>query len=130
MRILEIAGFMLIFTLTLSALNAIGIFGSNVNVNVTYNYTKPGQAINQTMPPSMNMTSPAYTGWMSWVQLFYVLSKLPEIFQPAYHLGGYLHNLIPIIPWELCAMLTTVVDILNLIAVIQIIRGITFKWMK
>jgi hypothetical protein len=130
MRILEIAGFMLIFTLTLSALNAIGIFGSNLNVNVTYNYTNPGQAINQTMPPSMNMTSPAYTGWMSWVQLFYVLSKLPEIFQPAYNLGGYLHSLIPIIPWELCAMLTTVVDILNLIAVIQIIRGITFKWMK
>ena len=129
MRILEISGFMLIFALTLSAINAVGIFGS-APLEVSYNYTTPGRLVNETMPPATNMTSGEYTGWMSWLQLIYVLSKLPEIFQPAYNLGGYLHSIMPIIPWQLCAVITVVVDILNLIAVLQIIRGVTFKWMK
>ena len=129
MRILDIAIFTLVFSLTLSALNGLNMF--NVEFRHETNYTLP-QPPNYTgiLPQKTNMTEGEYIGWNFFLGTIYILTSLPKIFQPAYNLGGYLKSLFPIIPDSLCLTLTILVDTLNLIAILQVLRGVTFKWMQ
>lgn len=129
MRILDIAVFTLIFSLTLSALNGLNMF--NVNYRHEVNYTPP-QPPNYTsiLPRNTTMTEGEYIGWNFFLGTIYVLTNLPRILQPAYNIGGYLKSLLPILPDSLCLILTILVDTLNLIAILQVLRGVTFKWMQ
>jgi len=54
----------------------------------------------------------------------YTIWDLPKILQPMYDFGGFLKGMFPILPDSLRIVLTMLIDVLNLIAILQIIRRI------
>lgn len=54
----------------------------------------------------------------------YTIWDLPKILQPIYDFGGYLKGMLPILPDSLRIVLTMLIDVLNLIAILQIVRGV------
>lgn len=128
MRVLSIAFFVLTFTLLASAYNAMNIFNVQGVHRVNYNFSRPNYS--GLMPLKANITEGEYLGWNFYLGTIYVLTRLPEVFQPTYDIGGYLKKLIPILPSGLCLALTILVDFLNLVALLQILRGVSFKWMR
>ena len=117
MRILDIAIFMLIFNLFLGFFsNVYGVASPEANATIP----SMVEGLNGTVE---NMTEAQFMAWQWQVQVVNAWNTLWNILAAAFALGFFLQHLFPFIPVELAAIITTIVDAIYIVGVVQFISG-------
>ena len=148
MRIVRIAVFMLIFTMTMGALDGLGLFGGGVSIEYESselvivlqngtNYTIKGVPTPEEARPLMapNFGIPiidqiAAIIWQAYEVFRRTWYLLENIFSAAFLTGQYLKSLIPIIPDSLANLITTVVNVTYIAGIVQWFTGRSFKQLE
>ena len=126
MRILDIAVFMLVFTMSLGALDSLGMFSGAVSTNnTTVNITAD---VSELTPSNATLTGIQI--WTLWSMLVKAWDLLSKALSAAFLTGYYLKQLVPIIPNELATMITVTVNVVYILGFVQFITNRAFKMMK
>ena len=146
MRIFEIALFIILFNAALGFVTSIPMFGgTSIQYNSTLSQVIPNatEAVEMFNPgppyADVNSTDSGIFAVLSW-WVFQAWQWVSAILRPAqilinilsatFNIGFYLKSLIPWIPDGLAVLLTTGVDTLYVIGLVQFFSGRNFKTMR
>lgn len=142
MRIFNLSLFLWCFLLSAGAIE-VGmptLFGGENTVSVDTPSLPSSYYINSSFSPiieenetvvdywSVSYYQASITSTISWVVSS--INLLWQVFTPAINLGGWLNDMMPFLPSEFCAALTTIVWIIYLGGIIQFISGRGFRGME
>ena len=129
MKIVSIALFMLIFNLVFGLVTSLPMYGG-VDITVESNVTVVNASAIENINPAENMTLEQFYGYQFQAQVLTPLQILMNVLSSAFLCGHYLKSLIPIIPDSFANLLTTLVNTVYALGLIQFVSGRSMKTMK
>lgn len=152
MRILDVAVFMILFNSIFGIVTSLSLYGG-VNIEVQHNIENYNaseamlslfQSLKQLSESSYNETAPLsilgelikipvafFQGVVQFVyQIVETTRLLTRVLKACFLTGQYLKEFIPIMPDSLANLVTTIVNVIYILGLIQFIRGVSFEHLQ